>query len=71
MSNIKHKDPIVRPSELREELGASKTTIWRWTRDGSLPKPLQLGKRNTGWPRSVIDKFKVQQGWPVTTEDNH
>lgn len=69
--SIAHKtDPIVRPSELREELGTSKTTIWRWTRDGYLPKPVRLGKRNTGWPRSVIDKFKVQQGWPAPTDDN-
>lgn len=58
-------DPIVKRKEAAEELGQSLTTIWRWTRDGFLPSPVRLGK-TVGWPRSVLDAWKVQQGWPAT-----
>jgi len=57
-------DPIVRRSTLALELGQSTTTIWRWSRDNYLPKPIKLGQ-TTGWPRSVIDKWKIEQGWPA------
>ena len=57
-------DPIVRRATLALELGQSPTTIWRWVRDGFLPKPVKLGQ-TSGWPRSVIDKWKVEQGWPA------
>ena len=60
-------DPIVKRKELAIELGQSDTTIWRWTRDDFLPPPVRLGK-TVGWPRSVVDKWKVKQGWPAHTE---
>jgi predicted DNA-binding transcriptional regulator AlpA len=57
-------DPLVKRKALAEELAQSLTTIWRWTRDGYLPQPVRLGK-TVGWPRSVIDDWKIQQGWPA------
>ena len=58
-------DPLVNADVLAMELGQSRTTIWRWwARDGYLPKPVKLGKQAAGWPRSVIDAWKVEQGWP-------
>jgi len=57
-------DPLVKRKALAAELGQSLTTLWRWTRDGYLPQPVHLGT-TVGWPRSVIDLWKVQQGWPA------
>lgn len=57
-------DPLIKRKALANELGQSLTTLWRWTRDGYLPKPIRLGT-TIGWPRSVIDDWKVQQGWPA------
>ena len=57
-------DPLVKRKELAAELGQSLTTLWRWTRDGLLPQPVKLGG-TVGWPRSIIDAWKVQQGWPA------
>jgi|GEM_PF-980024 len=57
-------NPLVKRNELAGELGQSLTTLWRWTRDGVLPQPVRLGK-TVGWPRSVVDAWKVQQGWPA------
>ena len=61
-------DPIVRRKVLAEELGQSLTTLWRWVKDGYLPQPIQLGQ-TSGWPRSVIDKWKVEQGWPAAGDE--
>ena len=57
-------DPIVRRKVLAEELGQSLTTLWRWVKDGYLPKPIRIGQ-TSGWPRSVIDKWKIEKGWPA------
>lgn len=32
----------------------SDVTLWRWVRDGKLPKPIKVGKRNF-WRKSEID----------------
>lgn len=64
----KLSDPLIKRTALAAELGQSLTTLWRWTRDGFLPQPLRLGK-TVGWPRSVIDTWKVQQGWPSPEND--
>lgn len=61
----KTTDPIVRRSELASELGVSETTLWRWAKTDFLPAPLQLRGR-TGWPRSVVDQWKIERGWPET-----
>lgn len=62
------KDPLVKRKTLADELGQSTTTLWRWTRAGFLPKPIRLGK-TVGWPRSVIDRWKVAQGWPALEQE--
>lgn len=60
-------DPLIKRKALAAELGQSLTTVWRWTRDGYLPQPVRLGK-TVGWPRSVVDAWKVKQGWPATNQ---
>lgn len=34
---------ILRTAELAELLGVSRTTLWRWQREGNFPPPIQLG----------------------------
>lgn len=51
---------IIRPSELTELLGLSRTTIWRRVRSGQLPPPVRLGgpgSRAVGWKRTEIEKW--------------
>ena len=61
---LKIRDPIVRRKALAAELGQSTTTLWRWTKSGQLPNPVRIGQ-TVGWPRSVVDAWKVEQGWPA------
>lgn len=53
MSSLK----IIRNDELAQELGVSKTTLWRMQQRNELPRPLKLSKRLTGWRRSQIEKW--------------
>ena len=47
-------DPMLRPSEVMELTGLSRTTLWRRVRAGTFPAPCELGKNSIGWPASSI-----------------
>jgi predicted DNA-binding transcriptional regulator AlpA len=40
---------FVPQSTLEALLQTSGTTVWRWSRDGKLPKPRKLGGNTTRW----------------------
>ncbi|WP_373557359.1 helix-turn-helix transcriptional regulator [Pseudomonas fragi] len=42
-------------------LGVAQVTVWRWVRDGHLPKPLQLGPRRIAWRTSDLQAFLTRQ----------
>jgi len=37
--------------------GKSRSTIYRWSRDGILPKPRKIGPNSIAWLRSEIDAW--------------
>jgi predicted DNA-binding transcriptional regulator AlpA len=43
MSNTTTLPRYLRPAEVCERLGLSRSTLWRMTRDGRLPRPIKLG----------------------------
>jgi len=53
MSEIK----IYRPRDAASSLGISKSTLWRWVRDGRIPKPIQLGKQARGWQEKTLLEY--------------
>ena len=59
---------ILRVKEVLEILDMSKTTLYERIKDGSLDKPLRIGKRAVGWPSPVIDAYLESQ--PPETEEN-
>ena len=53
---------LIRTSELSESLGVSRSTLWRWRRDGVIPEPLCLGPRIIAWKRDeVYDALNIKQ----------
>ena len=54
---MRNKSLIIRYGDLAEELGVSKSTIWRWRRKGEMPSPLSLGPRVIAWERAVIEQW--------------
>jgi predicted DNA-binding transcriptional regulator AlpA len=47
----------LRDSDLAARFGVSRSTIWRWARQGRLPPPHRLGPRTTRWPPEVLSRF--------------
>ena len=48
---------IIRPRNLPQITGLSKTTIWRLERAGKFPKHIKLSAGATGWKRSDIEAW--------------
>ena len=41
---------ILRMPDIQERMGGiSRSTVYRWIRDGWLPEPKKLGKNTVGW----------------------
>ena len=50
-------DPMLRPPEVMELTGLSRTTLWRRVRAGTFPAATELGENSIGWPASTISAW--------------
>ncbi len=48
---------IIRPSQLAEKLGVSRTTIYRMEKRGDLPPRIKMSNRAVGWRSDVIEEW--------------
>lgn len=48
---------IIRPKELCEILGVSRTTLWRMQQRGELPKCIRISAGVVGWIETDIDDW--------------
>jgi prophage regulatory protein len=44
----------LRFSDLREIIPVSRSTLWRWVRDGRFPSPINLGPNTRAWREEDI-----------------
>ena len=49
-------DLLLTDREVVSVLGCSRSTLWRWTQEGSFPKPMKFGGMSR-WKSSDIDNF--------------
>ena len=56
-SNQLEASPFLRKEGVCKITGCSIATVWRWVKEGRLPKPYKLGPRFTVWKRSELEKF--------------
>lgn len=52
---------IISIIELSKLLSKSRVSIWRWERDGILPKSIKIAGRTLGWKESTIVKWLEAQ----------
>jgi len=53
---------IIRKHELAKKLGVSESTIYRWTQNGILPKPvISPSGRRQGWFSEMIEQWIEKQ----------
>jgi predicted DNA-binding transcriptional regulator AlpA len=51
--------------ELAQRLGVSSRTVYRWTAEGRLPRPISLTKRSARWDaQEVVAAVAKLAGWP-------
>lgn len=53
---------FVRVGTLARLLGIATVTVWRWTANGKLPKPVKLSKRVTAWRAEDVRNWMNAQG---------
>ena len=42
-------------------LPVSPATVWRWVREGKMPKPFKLGEGTTVWDANAVEQFLAQR----------
>ena len=47
----------IRAQELAAMLAVHRTTLWRWVRDGHLPRPVKLGPNTVAWESTQVDAW--------------
>lgn len=52
---------ILRTDEVAERLGVSRTTLWRWEREGDFPDRIKLGPNSVGWRESDLEDWLEQR----------
>jgi prophage regulatory protein len=45
--------------QVSDRLGVSRATVWRWSANGTLPKPVKLGPNTTRWRLSDLEAHEV------------
>jgi prophage regulatory protein len=50
-------EPLLREPDVLRLVPISRTTLWRWVRAGTFPKPQKLGPRTSAWRTSDVRRF--------------
>jgi predicted DNA-binding transcriptional regulator AlpA len=50
-------EPFITRREMRELCKVGESTLDRWAREGTIPKPSRIGPRRVGWPQSVVKEI--------------
>tara|TARA_R110001583_G_scaffold195445_1_gene373725 strand:- start:11820 stop:12005 length:186 start_codon:yes stop_codon:yes gene_type:complete len=45
---------ILRIADIMQMFSLSKSSVWRYTKNGTLPTPIYIGNRVFGWRKSTI-----------------
>ena len=53
---------FIRVNQLSQILGVAIVSVWRWSAQGRLPKPLKLSERVTVWRAESIREWMDAQG---------
>ena len=54
-------DRYVCVKEVATRFGVAVSSIWRWAKEGSFPKPTRLGHGTTRWLESEVLAFEAER----------
>jgi len=49
---------FLRDTELGERFSVSRTTIWRWVKEASFPKPIKVTSGSTRWKIEDVEQWE-------------
>ncbi len=55
LRSILENKQFYRPNDITAAYGISRTTIFRWIKEGKLPEPKRLTARMVGWDKATLD----------------
>ncbi|MCL6268337.1 AlpA family phage regulatory protein [Sansalvadorimonas sp. 2012CJ34-2] len=56
---------VLRMPQVQQRLGnVSRSTVYRWVRDGWFPQPMRLGKNTVGWLDRDISRWLEEVSCP-------
>lgn len=55
---MKNTTPFLRDIEVAIRYGISRSTIWRWLKQGRFPQPIKLGAASTRWRLSDLEDWE-------------
>ena len=61
------KTTYLTDKQLAKTFGVHRTTIWRWVKTGTFPKPIRLSDACTRWVEEDVRKWEMKNR---TTEEN-
>jgi prophage regulatory protein len=50
---------FLRATDLARRYRIHIITVWKWTREGNLPRPARLGPSTVGWRSDVIEAWEA------------
>lgn len=64
---------FIRPRQVLEMIGVSRTTLWRMVQAGCFPPPVRITQRNRGYLREAVEAWMKDraQGSPLDTRPVH
>jgi prophage regulatory protein len=54
---MKNETPFLRDIEVAIRYDISRSTIWRWLKEGKFPRPVKLGAASTRWLISDLEEW--------------
>lgn len=61
MAQIAREASILRRKRVEARVGLTRSTIYQRIKDGTFPKPVNLGARAVGWLESEVDAWLAAQ----------
>ncbi len=57
MQNKHYTDTFLNQTEVQKKFGISRTTLYRWTRDGNFPKGMRLSSNMLRWKQDDVESW--------------
>ena len=48
---------LLSANQVSEQLGITRTTLWRWCKADTFPQPIKIGPNTTRWRQSEVEEW--------------